>query len=220
MGGVWKEDELKKVAELGKKYDKWIISDEIHCDLTRIGVTHISLLKAAPEYRDRIIVCTAPSKTFNLAGMQFSNIIIPNKDYQKCWLNMIDEQFSMAICSPLGLTAVVAAYNEGEEWLDQVRAYIDGNIQYIQDFVKKYLPDVDTTACEGTYLVWLDMRKYTTDRKKLEQVMLDRAKVILDEGYIFGDEGVGFERINAAPPRSVIEACMNRIKVGLESLRG
>lgn len=219
VGRVWKEQELKRVAEIAEKYDKWIISDEIHCDLTRTGITHTPLLKAAPEYKDRIIVCTAPSKTFNLAGMQFSNIIIPGREYQKRWLQVIDEQFSMAICNPLGLTAIVAAYNEGEEWLDQVREYIDGNIRYIGEFVKENLPDAETILCEGTYLVWLDVRRYTTDGKRLEKAMVQKGKVVLDEGYIFGEEGAGFERINVAAPRSVIEECMRRIKAGLESLR-
>lgn len=216
VGRVWMEDELRKVVEIAKKYDKWIISDEIHSDLTRVGVTHVPLTKAAPDYADRIIVCTAPSKTFNLAGMQFSNIIITNKEYQKLWKDITGERFSLTNCNPFGLTAIIAAYTEGEEWLDQLREYIDGNIRYIEDFVKEYLPKAEVFDCQGTYLVWLDMGAYCSDEKELEAVMQKQAKVALDEGYIFGEEGIGFERINVAAPRSTVEQCMERIRAAFE----
>ncbi|MDL2211564.1 pyridoxal phosphate-dependent aminotransferase [Erysipelotrichaceae bacterium OttesenSCG-928-M19] len=218
VGRVWSELELKKLVELAKKYDKWIISDEIHCDLTREGISYNALLKIAPEYKDRIIACTAPSKTFNLAGMQFSNIIIPNKNYQELWTNEIADKFSVNLCSPLGLTAIIAAYNDGEEWLDQLRLYLDSNIKFVEEYVKEYLPKANFIKCEGTYLVWLDFREYCNDKDRLEHAMLQVAKVSLDEGYIFGDEGIGFERINIASPRSVIEDCMKRIKKGIESI--
>ena len=218
VGRVWTEDELKQLVAVARKYNKWIISDEIHCDLTRIGITHHPLMKVAPEYRDQIITCTAPSKTFNMAGMQFSNIIIPNPEYQKLWSGYIDARYSVAMCSPFGLTAIVAAYNEGEEWLEQVRAYIDGNITYIENFVKEHLPKAEMIRCEGTYLVWIDVRNYCNDKERLEEAMLKVAKIALDEGYIFGEEGVGYERINIATSRAVVEDCMKRMKMGLESL--
>jgi len=216
VGRVWTESELRKLLEIAKKYDKWIISDEIHCDLTRMNVKHTPLLAIAGDYRDRIIACTAPSKTFNLAGAQFSNIIIPNPDYQKKWTEFANNRLSAAGgCSPFGLEATVAAYTEGEEWLDQVREYIDGNITYIEKFVKEKLPKAAVIACEGTYLVWIDLRAYCGDHKKLEQIMLHDARLFLDEGYIFGDEGSGYERINAATPRANIVSCMERLKGAL-----
>lgn len=215
VGRVWREDELRRVVEIAKKYDKWIISDEIHADLTRIGVTHTPLLKLAPEYSHRIIACTAPSKTFNLAGMQLSNIIIPNKEYQKQWTDVVSRRFSMAVCSPFGLTAVIAAYTEGEEWLDQARAYIDGNIRYIEAFLTENLPKAKMANCQGTYLVWVDLNEYCSDPKELEELMVKKAGVVLDEGYIFGPEGNGFERINAATQRSNLEECMRRMEAVL-----
>lgn len=218
VGRVWREDELRRVVDIAKKYDKWIISDEIHADLTRIGVTHTPLLKLAPDYSDRIIVCTAPSKTFNLAGMQFSNIMISNKEYQKQWTEVVSDRLSVGMCSPFGLTAIIAAYTEGEEWLDQARAYIDGNIRYIEEFVKENLPKASVTDCQGTYLVWLDLNGYCTDPEKLEALMVQKAGIVFDEGYIFGPEGNGFERINAAAQRSTVEACMKRIKAALDTL--
>lgn len=219
VGRVWTEEELRKVVEIAKKYDKWIISDEIHSDLTRIGVEHFPLTKVAPEYADRIIVCTAPSKTFNLAGMQFSNIMIANPEYQQKWTEMINDRFSLAMCSPLGLTAIIAAYRDGDDWLDQVREYIDGNIRYIENFVREHLPKAEVIDCQGTYLVWLNLGAYCSDEKELEELMQKRARVALDEGYIFGEEGKGFERINVATPRSTVEECMKRIKAVLPAER-
>lgn len=218
VGRVWTEEELRRVVEIAKKYDKWIISDEIHSDLTRIGVKHVPLTKAAPEYADRIVVCTAPSKTFNLAGMQFSNIMISNPEYQRKWKEITNERFSVDMCSPFGLTAVIAAYTQGDEWLDQVREYIDGNIRYIEEFVKEQLPQAEVIDCQGTYLVWLNLGAYCSDEKALEELMHKKAKVALDEGYIFGEEGIGYERINVAAPRSTVEECMKRIKAAIVGL--
>ena len=216
VGRVWTLDELKKVVEIAKKYDKWIISDEIHFDLVREGVTHIPLLKACPEYKDRIIVCTAPSKTFNLAGMQLSNIVIENPEYQEKWLHTIGDKNSVGFANPFGITAMIAAYNESEDWLNQVNAYIDGNIAFCKEFVAERLPKATMVDCEGTYLVWLDLREYCKDKEELEEMMLRRAKVALDEGYMFGEEGIGFERINVACPRSIVKECMERMAKVLE----
>ena len=219
VGRVWTEDELRKMVAIAKKYDKWIISDEIHGDLTRMGIQYHPLLKVAPDYKDRIIACTAPSKTFNLAGMQFSNIIIPNPEYQKAWLKLADERLSLSICNPFGMEAIIAAYADGEEWLEQVRQYIDSNIKYIQEFVAAHLPEAEVIDCQGTYLVWIDVKKYCSDPKILEHAMVHEAKVALDEGYIFGDEGIGYERINVATQRSNVVECMERIKKALLNLK-
>ncbi|MDL2300618.1 pyridoxal phosphate-dependent aminotransferase [Clostridiaceae bacterium OttesenSCG-928-D20] len=214
VGRVWTKEELLKVVEIAKKYDKWIISDEIHCDLTRKGVEHSPLLSLAPEYKNNIISCTAPSKTFNLAGMQFSNIIISKPEYQEKWVDYTNARLGISFCSPLGLEAVVAAYTEGEDWLEQVRDYIDENIKYIEDFARKELPLAEVFKCEATYLVWLDLGKYCKDSKELEQRMI-KAGLALDEGYIFGLEGEGFERINVATSRENVRLCMQRMRSGV-----
>jgi len=214
VGRVWTEEELKQLVEIAARYDKWIIADEIHCDLTRKGIVHHPLLKVAPEYQERIITCTAPSKTFNLAGMQLSNIIIPNQEYQKLWKEFAGERMHISICNPFGLEAVVAAYTEGEEWLEQVLTYLDGNIKFAEDFIKEHLPEAQVIRCEGTYLLWIDVRNYCNDTSRLKQIML-QAGLVLDEGYIFGIEGSGYERINIATPRANIEECMLRLKKGL-----
>lgn len=211
-GRVWTEEEIRKVVDICKKYDKWIICDEIHCDLLRCGMTFHPILKVAPDYADRIAVCTAPSKTFNLAGMKTSNIVIHNKELQAAWKDLIGGKLSMNGVGTLGLTAMIAAYNEGEEWLEQLKEYLDGNFAYIDAFLKEHLPKAHMVPSEGTYLAWIDFNGYVDgDAEKLEEIMQKKAKVALDEGYIFGDSGRGFERINIATPRSVVEDCMDRI---------
>jgi len=211
-GRVWSEEEIRKVVDICKKYDKWIICDEIHCDLIRCGQTFHPILKVAPDYADRIAVCTAPSKTFNLAGMKTSNIVIHNEELKKAWTDLLGNKLSMNGATTLGLTAMIAAYKEGDEWLDQLREYLDGNFAFVDEFVKKNLPKAHMVPSEGTYLAWIDFTGYVgRDEKRLEEIMQKKAKVALDEGYIFGDAGKGFERINLASPRSVIEDCMNRI---------
>ena len=211
-GRVWTEEEIRKVVDICKKYDKWIICDEIHCDLLRCGMTFHPILKVAPDYADRIAVCTAPSKTFNLPGMKTSNIVIHNKELQAAWKDLIGGKLSMNGAGTLGLTAMIAAYNEGEEWLEQLKEYLDGNFAYIDAFLKEHLPKAHMVPSEGTYLAWIDFNGYVDgDAEKLEEIMQKKAKVALDEGYIFGDSGRGFERINLATPRSVVEDCMDRI---------
>ena len=211
-GRVWTEAEIRKVVDICKKYDKWIICDEIHCDLLRCGMTFHPILKVAPDYADRIAVCTAPSKTFNLAGMKTSNIVIHNKELQAAWKDLIGGKLSMNGAGTLGLTAMIAAYNEGEEWLEQLKEYLDGNFAYIDAFLKEHLPKAHMVPSEGTYLAWIDFNGYVDgDAEKLEEIMQKKARVALDEGYIFGDAGRGFERINIATPRSVVEDCMDRI---------
>lgn len=218
IGRVWTKAELRTVLDIAKRYGKWIISDEIHSDLTRVGIEHTPLLTLAQGYEEQVIVCTAPSKTFNMAGMQFSNIIIPNKAYQKKWTDLVCGCFGIDACSPFGLTAMIAAYNEGEEWLDQVRAYIDGNIRYVEAFVKENFPKAEVIDCQGTYLVWVNLNGYCSDEKKLERLMQQEGRVALDEGYIFGAEGIGFERINVAVQRATVEECMMRMKRALDEL--
>lgn len=211
-GRVWTEEEIRKVVDICKKYDKWIICDEIHCDLIRRGVTFHPILKVAPDYADRIAVCTAPSKTFNLAGMKTSNIVIHNEELKAAWTDFLGNKLSMNGPGTLGLTAMIAAYNEGEEWLEQVKDYLDGNFAYVDEFLKKHLPKAHLVPSEGTYLAWIDFNGYVNgDEKKLKEMMQQKARVALDEGYIFGDAGKGFERINIATPRSVVEDCMERI---------
>ena len=212
VGRVWTADELRQVVAIAQKYDKWIICDEIHSDLVRRGVQHQPLLKLCPDYAEHIIVCTAPSKTFNLAGMQMSNIIIPNEQYRRKWHAITYNEFGIAMAGPMGIAAMMAAYTEGAGWLEQVLDYVDGNVEFTRQFLEQRLPKAHLVEPEGTYLLWIDLRAYCKDANELERKMWKEAGVVLDEGYIFGEEGIGFERINAACPRSVLQACLERMK--------
>lgn len=209
VGRVWSRDELKEVVHIAKKYGKWIISDEIHCDIVRAGLQQLPLLKIAQDYKEEIIVCTAPSKSFNLAGLQISNIIITNEEYQKQWQSFVMERLSISSPNCFAIMATKAAYNDSEDWLHQMNAYVDANIAYVKRYVQKHLPKAIISPCEGTYLLWIDVRAYCEDEKELEKRML-KESIILDEGYIFGNGGAGFERFNLACPRSIVQACMER----------
>lgn len=212
VGRVWRAEELQQVVKLCQKYAKWIISDEIHCDLIRAGENHLPLAKLCPEYKEHIFTCTAPSKTFNLAGMQLSNIIIHNDDIKKRWQQNVVQKVGLSSPNALAITAAIAAYNHGEDWLNQLNHYLDENIRFVTEFVKANLPKVKVTPCQGTYLMWLDFTAYGYDAPLLEKLMQQDAKIALDEGYIFGQGGEGFERINIACPRSILADCLNRIK--------
>ena len=225
VGRVWSKDELKAVIDICKKHDKWLICDEIHCDLTRVGVTHTPIMKLVDElaetdssyckYKEKMVVCTAPSKTFNLAGLLVSNIIIPGREIRKKWYEAADGKYSL-FSNALGLTGAEAAYNHGEAWLDQLKEYLDGNLEYIKEYLAEELPEAKLMDCQGTYLAWIDFRAYCSDAKILEEAMQKHGRIALDEGYIFGEEGIGFERLNVAMPRSMVEDAMNRMKKAIE----
>lgn len=211
VGRVWQSEELRQVVELCRRYDKWIIADEIHGDIVRQEHIHIPLEKLCPEYKHRIFTCTAPSKTFNLAGLQLSNIIINDPLIQAAWRAKVDGQIGLHGPNVFAITAAIAAYNDGEDWLEQVKRYLDANIAYAEAFVAEHLPKVRISPCQGTYLLWLDFRAYGLSAEELEERMLTVAKVALDEGKLFGTEGRGFERVNVACPRAILTDCLERI---------
>lgn len=211
VGRVWRKDELHAVVDLALTYQKWIIADEIHCDLVRSSQQHIPLMKLRPDASDFIIACTAPSKSFNLAGLQNSNIIIHNETYKQLWKQEIIAKLHIGEPNCFAHIATMAAYGESEDWLNQVNAYIDENIAYACARLKKELPEVVISPSEGTYLLWIDMRKYCDDQDALEEKMQTEAGVLFDEGYLFGACGVGFERINCACPRSILKEAIDRM---------
>lgn len=211
VGRVWHTEELNRIVDLVLKYDKWIISDEIHCDIIRKQSQHIPLAKLRPDALDHIIVCTAPTKSFNLAGIKNSNILIHNPAYQALWKEEIMGKFCISEPNGFAQVATIAAYEHSEYWLDEVNAYIDENIKYASQMIQEHLPKAILSPCEGTYLMWVDLRAYCQDEKELERKMQKDAGVLLDEGYIFGVQGAGFERINMACPRSIIKEAISRM---------
>jgi len=216
VGRVWTEEELKRIGEICLENDILIVSDEIHHDLILSRNKHTLFSTISEEFEENAIMCTAPSKTFNIAGLQTSNIIIPDEKIRESFTNTISKRNGVSIPNTFGIVALIAAYNEGEEWLEQVMNYIEANFKYLREFVNENLPAVDFIEPEGTYLAWLDFNRLGMDDEKLREFMLKKAKVALDEGKIFGPGGEGFERINVACPRSILKECMIRIMKSLK----
>ncbi len=206
VGRVWNQEELLKVAQICTRNNVTLISDEVHFDIVRQGVIHTPIALMSDD--DRVITCTAPSKTFNLAGMQCSNIIIRNPDQKQKWLDVYGDELLM---NPLSIVAVQAAYESGEEWLQQVNRYIDDNLTFLKTYLEQHLPKVRYHIPEGTYLAWLDFRLYELSDSQLDHLIKYDAKVLLDPGHIFGESGQGFQRINVSCPRSILHQALDRI---------
>jgi len=207
VGRVWTKNELDIIIEICKKYNVFIVSDEIHSDFIWKG-RHICLLNYS-DYQDNIILCTSPSKTFNLAGLQVSNIFIPNsKVREKFQLELWNTGYSLI--NIMGLVACKSAYEKGEKWLYECKKYILNNIDYVDAFLKKRLPKIKLVYPEGTYLLWLDFNELSLSDEEIENVLLKEAKLWLDSGKMFGKSGKGFQRINIALPKEkLIQALEN-----------
>ncbi len=217
LGRVFSRDELERIAERCQRRDVVICSDEIHCDLVFSGYRHVPTASLAPEIAQRTITLMAPSKTFNLAGLDCSFAIIQNPDlrarFQKARRGMVPH------VNVLGLTAALAAYQDGQSWLDEVLAYLTGNRDALLDYARKHLPGVRIAAPEGTYLAWLDCR-HSPAAEKPYQFFLTQAKVALNDGALFGPGGEGHVRLNFGCRRDVLLEALGRMRKALESAAG
>ena len=218
VGRVWTKEELLKVGDLCLKYNVITVSDEIHSDFVWDDNTHTPFATLGEEYQQNCIVCTAPSKTFNLAGLQVSNIFIPNQKLRRAFRKQIDAA-GYSQLNTLGLVACQAAYAYGEEWLTQVKAYIRSNITFVDDYLKQNLPQIKMLPIEGTYLVWLDCSALGMTADEREQWLWHEAKLRLDGGGIFGKEGEAFERINVACPRATLLQGLEQLKAAVDGLK-
>lgn len=210
VGRVWKMEELKKLGQICVDNGILVISDEIHSDLRYPGIEFTNFASISEEFAHNSITCTSGTKTFNLAGIQISNIIIPNKRIRQAFESSASSAGSH-MPNSFAPIALQTAYNEGEDWLDQLLEYLLGNLQFLKEFIRENIPSVQVVEPEGTYLCWLDFRKVESDPAKLEGLMRKDAKVALDEGYIFRTGGDGFERINLACPRAMLKQALMRI---------
>ena len=204
-GRVWTEAELRKVGQICLENHLWVISDEIHCDLLRQGLVHIPMARLIPE-TDRIITCMAPSKTFNLAGLMFSNVIIPNAEVRAKWLA---RHYDMQ--NPLSIAAAQAAYAQGDEWLRQLRVYLDGNFEFMRQYLAEHLPKAVFRIPEATYLAWVNVRAYVGADVDLPLLFAQRAGVLLEGGNMFVANSEGYIRLNLACPKAVLEEGLKRI---------
>jgi cystathionine beta-lyase len=217
VGRVWTKDELLHFGDVCIKNDVLVVSDEIHGDLVYKGHRLTPFAKISHDFAQHSIVCTAPSKTFNLAGLLTSSIVIPNDDLRARFEQTLQSN-GLVLASSFGVVALEAAYDHGEEWLEQVLIYLQANLEYLETYVTEHIPQIRVVEPEATYLVWLDCRRLGLDKLALQRLMREEAGVYLDEGYIFGPEGEGFERINIACPRSVLAEGLDRIRRAIKRL--
>ena len=218
VGRVWTKEELLKVGDLCLKYNVITVSDEIHSDFVWDDNVHTPFATLGEEYQQNCIVCTAPSKTFNLAGLQVSNIFISNQKLRRAFRKQIDAA-GYSQLNTLGLVACQAAYTYGEEWLTQVKAYIRSNITFVDDYLNQNLPQIKMLPIEGTYLVWLDCSALGMTADEREQWLWHEAKLWLHGGGIFGVEGEPYERINVACPRATLLKGLEQLKAAVAKLQ-
>lgn len=216
VGRVWTRNELEAVGDIALANNAIVVSDEIHCELMLNGSHHTPFASLSPELEQNSIVCMAPSKTFNLAGLATSFIIVPNPQLRAGLQRRITG--AVGSVTPFGYTALEASFREGDDWLTQVLHYIEGNVTYAQLFVQDHMPQVKIMPIEGTYLLWLDFRTLGMNVHELSVFLREKAKIGLDEGYVFGPGGEGFARMNIACPRSTVQEGLTRIADAIRSL--
>ena len=217
VGRVWTKEELIRLGDLCLKNNIKIIADEIHGDLVFKGNRYTPLASISEKFARNTITCFSATKTFNIAGLQASTAIFPNKnDYDKFQriLGILDIKRNNCF----SLVAVEAAYRDGEEWLNQLLEYLEGNIEYLIDYCKTNIPQIKPNRPEGTYLIWLDCKALSLGSEELSDFMINKAKVALDSGDWFGIEGSGYMRINIACPRAILEECLKRIEKAVKQL--
>ncbi|NQU64212.1 MAG: pyridoxal phosphate-dependent aminotransferase [SAR324 cluster bacterium] len=216
VGRVWSRDELLRMGEIVVGNGALMVSDEIHCELLFKGNKHTPFAQLSTEFEQNSLTCMAASKTFNLAGLDASVIIIPNKQLREKFNQA--KMGMMPSGSIFGVVALEAAFNEGDEWLEQFLIYMQANLEYLLVYFEKYIPKIKVIKPEGTYLIWLDCRELGLNSIELKRFMNHKAKVGLDHGFVFGPTGEGFERINIACPRSILEAALDRIRQAVDNL--
>ncbi len=204
-GRVWTQEELKRLGEICLNNNVWVISDEIHCDLLRNGKNHTPLAQLFP-HTDRIITCMAASKTFNMAGFMLSNIIIPNKEIRDVW-----QARHYGMENPLSIAATQAAYQYGDEWLKQLKNYLDDNFAFTKQYLESHLPKATFQIPEATYLAWINISAYLPQEDNLPLYFANNAGVLLEGGNMFVANSDGYIRLNLACPRSVLEEGLIRI---------
>lgn len=212
VGRVWTKAELQKMLKICRENGVTVVADEIHGDLIMPGVSYVSTGTLTEEL-DNLVICTAPSKTFNLAGMQTSNIIIPNADLRK----RFNDAAGYHSLNALGYKACEYAYNQCEGWLDELITVIDSNRALVEEFLKDKLPMLIPFRLEGTYLLWVDCRKLSMNHTELENFLENRCQLFFNDGCMFGEGGDGFVRINLACPKSVVEEALERLCNGIKN---
>ena len=208
-GRVWTREELRRIGDICIKNNVVVVADEIHCELVHPGFTYTLFASVSEEFQKHSVTCVAPSKAFNIAGLQIANIIVESDK----WRQRIDKAINInEVCdvNPFGVIATIAAYNEGEEWLNQLLQYIHGNYLFFKDYCEEHLPQLPVAPLEGTYLAWMDCRSLGIPSEELEEELMKEAKLWLNAGSMYGKEGEGFMRWNLACPRQLVKEGLER----------
>lgn len=214
-GRVWTRQELTRIGEICLKNDVFVVADEIHCELVYPGHQYIPFASISEDFLHSSVTCTSPSKAFNLAGLQVANIFAPNPAVRK----KIDKALNVnEVCeiNPFAVEALIAAYNEGEKWLEELRQYLLGNYNYLKRFFEEQLPQFPVLALEGTYLVWVDCSVLKQSSEEIVKMLLEKEMLWVNEGSMYGEAGEGFIRINIACPRQLLIEGLNRIARALK----
>ncbi len=218
VGRVWTVDELTRIGEICLKHNVLVVSDEIHCDFTYPNHPHTVFASISETFAMNSIICTAPSKTFNMAGLQLSNIFIPNSKIRSAF----KKEFKASGYSQVGALGIVgcqSAYKNGYEWHNELKAYLKRNLDFVRDYLKTYIPEIRLVEPEGTYLIWLDCQGLNLNHRELSSLVIDKAKLWLDDGIIFGKETSQFERINIACPRNILELALVQLHDAVKEIR-
>lgn len=208
-GRVWTREELRRIGDICIRNNVVVVADEIHCELVHPGFTYTPFASVSEEFQKHSVTCISPSKAFNIAGLQIANIIVENEE----WRQRIDKAINInEVCdvNPFGVIATIAAYNEGEEWLNQLLQYIHGNYLLFKDYCEEHLPQLPVAPLEGTYLAWMDCRSLGIPSEELEEELMKEAKLWLNAGSMYGKEGEGFMRWNLACPRQLVKEGLER----------
>jgi cysteine-S-conjugate beta-lyase len=217
VGRVWTREELQRFGSICIRNHVRVISDEIHGDLVYPGVTFAPFCMADSVFQENSIVCTAPSKTFNLAGLQTSNIFIPDRKIRQKFRESLLANGLFGL-NPFGTTACRVAYEQGEAWLEDLLRYLKNNLHALITLFERDIPGINVIHPQGTYLVWFDCRSLGLDNHQLRNLFLNQARVFLDEGSLFGPEGDGFQRINIACPRPLLMEAIGRMVAAIKGL--
>lgn len=218
VGRVWTREELERLGDICVRHGVTVLADEIHEDFVFPGHRHTVFASIKPSFADCTVTCTAPSKTFNLAGLQNSNIFISNRALCRAFREEM-ERTGYSQPNIMGLVACKAAYEEGGAWLDALLEYLHGNLSFTREFLRDRLPDIRLIEPEGTYLLWLDCGRLGFSDAELDDVVTNGARLWLDGGPMFGAGGEGFQRVNIACPRKVLEIAYTRLEEALRAVK-
>ena len=215
VGRVWTRQELRRIGEICIRNRVLVVADEIHCELVFSGHVYIPFASISEDFREHSVTCISPSKAFNLAGLQIANIVAADTDVRM----KIDKAINInEVCdvNPFGVEALIAAYNRGEDWLEELKHYLSVNYNYLRAYFDEYLPEFPVVMLEGTYLVWVDCRGVGLSSREITDILLEKEKVQVNPGSLYGEAGEGFIRLNIACPREKLIEGLNRLKRGLK----